>query len=70
MIERGETVVVDAGAVVDGYASDCTRTFATGPLPDELGAPTTSCLEAQLEGLDAVEPGMTGRDADARRATA
>ncbi|HEX6130310.1 MAG TPA: M24 family metallopeptidase, partial [Actinomycetota bacterium] len=30
VIERGETVIVDAGASLDGYASDCTRTFATG----------------------------------------
>jgi Xaa-Pro aminopeptidase len=65
VIERGETVVVDAGAVVGGYASDCTRTFATGPLPEELERAYNVVLEAQLEGLDAVEPGTTGRDADA-----
>ena len=65
VIERGETVVVDAGAVVEGYASDCTRTFATGPLPDELARAYEVVLEAQLAGLDAVEPGVTGRDADA-----
>jgi Xaa-Pro aminopeptidase len=32
-IGRGETLIVDLGAKVDGYCSDCTRTFATGPLP-------------------------------------
>ena len=37
-VERGETVIVDAGCVVNGYCSDCTRTFATGSLPDELAA--------------------------------
>jgi Xaa-Pro aminopeptidase len=36
VIESGTTIVVDAGAVLDGYCSDCTRTFATGELPDEL----------------------------------
>ncbi len=35
-IEEGQTVVVDAAAKVAGDHSDCTRTFATGPLPDEL----------------------------------
>jgi Xaa-Pro aminopeptidase len=65
VIERGETVVVDAGAIVGGYASDCTRTFATGPLPDELKRAYDVVLEAQIEGLDAVGPGTTGRDADA-----
>ena len=57
VVEKGETVVVDAGAVLDGYASDCTRTFATGPLPDELARAYDVVLEAQLEGLDAVAPG-------------
>src|SRR3954452_958860 len=37
-LEAGETVVVDAGAMVEGYNADCTRTFATGTLPDELKA--------------------------------
>jgi Xaa-Pro aminopeptidase len=65
VVERGETIVVDAGAVVDGYASDCTRTFATGPLPDELARAYDIVLDAQLAGLDAVAPGVTGKDADA-----
>jgi Xaa-Pro aminopeptidase len=61
----GETVVVDAGAMVDGYCADCTRTFATGPLPDELKDAYAACLEGQLAGLEAVRPGTTGVDADA-----
>jgi len=65
VVQKGEMVVVDAGAVLDGYASDCTRTFATGPLPDELRRAYDVVLEAQLEGLDAVLPGMTGKEADA-----
>jgi Xaa-Pro aminopeptidase len=63
-IERGETVVVDAGALVDGYASDCTRTFATGELAEELARAYDVVLEAQLAGLDAVAPGVTGKDVD------
>ncbi len=46
VIEQGTTVVVDAGAVLDGYCSDCTRTFATGELPDELQRAYDVCLEA------------------------
>ena len=65
VIERGETVVVDGGAVVDGYASDCTRTFATGELPDELARAYDVVLEAQLAGLGAVEVGADGREVDA-----
>jgi Xaa-Pro aminopeptidase len=58
-------VTIDAGCRVDGYASDCTRTFATGDLPDELGRAYAVCLEAQLAGLEAYGPGVSGRDADA-----
>ena len=31
-IPRDTLVVIDMGAIVDGYCSDCTRTFATGTL--------------------------------------
>ncbi len=64
-MEAGETVVIDAGAMVDGYNADCTRTFATGPLPDELKAGYEATLEGQLAGLEAVRTGVTGVDADA-----
>jgi Xaa-Pro aminopeptidase len=58
-------VIVDAGCRVDGYASDCTRTFATGDLPDDLARAYQVCLEAQQAGLEAYGPGVSGRDADA-----
>jgi Xaa-Pro aminopeptidase len=64
-LERGETVIVDWGCMVDGYASDCTRTLATGPLPDELQHAYEVCLDAQLTGLDAVRPGASGKGVDA-----
>lgn len=64
-VGAGETVVVDAGATVDGYCADCTRTFATGSLPDELRSAYTTCLEGQLAGLEAVRAGVTGVEADA-----
>jgi Xaa-Pro aminopeptidase len=61
----GEAVVVDSGARLDGYCSDCTRTFATGPLPERLQEAYAVCLEAQLAGLEAVRVGATGVEADA-----
>jgi Xaa-Pro aminopeptidase len=64
-IPNGTLVTVDAGCRVDGYASDCTRTFATGDLPDELARAYEVCLEAQLAGLEAFAPGASGRDVDA-----
>lgn len=69
VIEPGQTVVVDAGARFHGYCSDCTRTFATGTLPDELARSYAVCLRAEQAGVEAVAPGAEGRavDAAARR---
>jgi Xaa-Pro aminopeptidase len=64
-IEPNTTVVVDAGGVLDGYCSDCTRTFATGELPDELARAYEICLEAQLKGLEAARAGVEAKDTDA-----
>jgi len=61
----GETVIVDAGALVDGYCADCTRTFATGPLPEELRQAYALCRSAQENALAAVRAGATARDLDA-----
>ena len=63
-IGPGETVVVDAGAQVGGYCSDCTRTFATGPLPDELQRAYALCRSAQESALAAVRAGAVGSDLD------
>ena len=59
-VGAGETIVVDAGVRLDGYCSDCTRTFSTGSLPEQLQEAYAVCLEAQLAGLDAVRVGATG----------
>jgi Xaa-Pro aminopeptidase len=59
-------VVVDFGARVDGYCSDCTRTVSTGKnLSKELRRVYDVCFEAQLAACDGIRPGMTGHDADA-----
>ncbi|HJW66759.1 MAG TPA: Xaa-Pro peptidase family protein [Gaiellaceae bacterium] len=63
-VEPGQTLLVDAGCMVDGYCSDCTRTFATGPLPDELEHAYEVCLDAQLAALEAVRPGASGPGVD------
>ena len=65
VVNANETVVIDAGCYIDGYASDCTRTFATGDLPDELARAYEVCRQAQQAGLDATRPGVSGLDADA-----
>jgi Xaa-Pro aminopeptidase len=64
-IGRGETVIVDTGCTVRGYASDYTRTFATGPLDEDVADAYAVVLAAQEAGLEAVRAGVTGFDADA-----
>ena len=64
-VERDEVLLIDAGCLIDGYCSDCTRTFATGELPDELQRAYEVCLDAQLAGLAAVKPGASGPGVDA-----
>ncbi len=58
-------VTIDIGAVLDGYCSDCTRTWATGELPDTLAEAYALTLRAQVTALDAVRPGPLGREIDA-----
>jgi Xaa-Pro aminopeptidase len=63
-IGTGELVVIDAGTVVEGYASDYTRTFATGPLDGEAKEAYQTVLAAQLAALDGIRAGLTGVEAD------
>jgi len=64
-IPAGTLVVIDWGAMLDGYASDCTRTVATGPLDPRDRAIYDKVLEAQEAALAAVRPGPTGKEVDA-----
>ena len=57
-------VVVDMGARYAGYASDCTRTLATGTLPPALGDAYAVCLEAQRAALAACRSGVHSGDLD------
>ena len=47
VIEAGEPVVIDTGANVGGYVSDCTRTLATGELDGEMREAYDVVLAAQ-----------------------
>jgi Xaa-Pro aminopeptidase len=64
-IPRGTLVTLDIGARLDGYCSDCTRTWATGELPDDLADAYALVQRAQAEALAAVRPGPSGREVDA-----
>ena len=63
---RDTLVTIDWGALLDGYCSDCTRTYATGErLPEGAREVYELVLAAQLAGLAAVRPGPNGKEIDA-----
>ncbi|MEA2156934.1 MAG: Xaa-Pro aminopeptidase [Solirubrobacteraceae bacterium] len=64
-IPAGTLVVIDWGAQLNGYASDCTRTVATGELDPRDRAVYDVVLAAQEAALEAIRPGPTGREVDA-----
>ncbi len=63
-IRPGDLVVIDWGAQLDGYCSDCTRTYAVAEPSPEARQVYELVLEAQLAGLHAVRAGIGGREAD------
>jgi Xaa-Pro aminopeptidase len=65
ILSPGTLVVIDWGARVDGYCSDCTRTVSTGRLPDKLREIYDVCLTAQKRACAEIKAGMTGVEADA-----
>lgn len=64
-IPRGTLVVIDLGAKVDGYCSDCTRALATGPLEDDAVEIYELVRRAQEESLGAVRSGASCKAVDA-----
>jgi Xaa-Pro aminopeptidase len=64
-IPRDTLVVIDTGAMVDGYCSDCTRTLATGSLGDDMLEVYELVRRAQEESLGAATAGAGCRAVDA-----
>ncbi len=64
VIEEGDLVVVDFGGKVDGYGSDCTRTFAVGTFTSEQNEVHAAVLAAQEAAVAAVRPGVAAEEID------
>jgi Xaa-Pro aminopeptidase len=63
-IPEGVLVTIDWGARVDGYCSDCTRTYATGDLDDDVAAGYELVRSVQEKSLEAVRAGADGKEVD------
>ncbi|RKZ24715.1 hypothetical protein DRQ29_07515 [bacterium] len=64
VIEAGEMVTVDFGAIYDGYSSDLTRTFFIGKPDDKFKKIYGIVLDAHLAAADKAKAGMTGKGID------
>ncbi|WP_442601783.1 M24 family metallopeptidase [Paenibacillus sp. KN14-4R] len=65
IIEKGEMVTLDFGAVYEGYRSDLTRTIAVGTPSDEMRHIYDIVLTAQLQSIAGMKPGIHGKELDA-----
>jgi len=64
-LRTGDFVLMDFGAIADGYCSDITRTVVLGRADDEQRVVYEIVREANARASAAVRPGMRGMDADA-----
>ncbi|HWJ60886.1 MAG TPA: aminopeptidase P family protein [Acidimicrobiales bacterium] len=64
-IAEGDLVVIDFGALVDGYHSDMTRTVAVGDLSETQQRMYDVVLESQAAGVAAVTDGIEAKAVDA-----
>ncbi|MFC5557810.1 M24 family metallopeptidase [Ureibacillus thermophilus] len=64
VIEKGDFVTLDFGAIYNGYVSDMTRTIAVGQPSAKLVEMYNVVLEAQLLAIEKIKPGMKGIEAD------
>lgn len=64
-ISKGELIVLDYGAVCQGYHSDITRTVVIGEPDARQEEVYGIVLEAQSRAISSVRPGLSGGDVDA-----
>lgn len=63
-LESGDLVIIDVGALVDGYRSDMTRTFVLGDPSDRAAAMLDAVERSQAAGAAAVAPGVEAGEID------
>jgi len=59
-LDRGDFLLIDFGAVVDGYVSDITRTFVVGGAMERQREIYAVVLESLRAGIDAIRAGVPG----------
>ncbi len=64
IIESGDFITMDFGAIYHGYHSDMTRTVVAGKASNKQREIYNIVLDAQLAGVKAVSAGKTGQEID------
>lgn len=64
-IKRGEQILIDWGASLNGYCSDLTRVVFAGKISPLMESVYAVVLSAQREAIDAIRPGKRCRQIDA-----
>jgi len=64
VLQPGDFITLDFGAVYRGYVSDCTRTVVLGAASEKQRQIYATVLAAQQAALAGIRPGMTGRAGD------
>lgn len=65
-LARGDFVLIDFGAALNGYRSDMTRTYVAGKASARQNAMMRAVLEAQQAAIGAVRAGVAGHALDAQ----
>lgn len=64
VIEAGDVIIIDCGAVVDHYIGDITRVLAIEPVPEEIVTIHSLCAAANAAARATAEPGVSGAIVD------
>ena len=64
VIQAGDFITMDFGALYQGYCADMTRTVAVGYATDEMKEVYNTVLQAQLAGIAAAKAGVLGKTVD------
>ncbi len=64
VIREGDMITMDFGSVYDGYCSDMTRTVGVGFVTDHQREIYETVLSAQINALENLHAGMTGKEID------
>ncbi len=64
-LRKGQSILIDWGATIEGYKSDLTRCYAVGKIRPVFADVYKCVLEAQMSAIEAVRPGISLAEVDA-----